>query len=274
MLARWLPGGSLVSLFSVIIPTYSRPVFLQEAIDSVLAQTTSDYEIIVVDDASPEPVVVPEHSRIRVVRAEVNGGSARARNIGVEAATGDVVAFLDDDDTWTPQRLSFALAALERAPVAVCWQSATGGRMLDGNVHDTILDSITPNFGATAVLRSAWVPIDESFRSCQDLTWWLSISRHNSVATHPEQGLEIRRHAAPRVGYGTEQRIRDSLRLMDEQAGYFRSHPYAASFRWKRIGLMNLALGRPEEARKAFRRAFRLHPTAVDAWHYLRSFRG
>lgn len=259
-------------MLSVVIPTYGRPAFLQQAISSVLAQTVQDFELVVVDDGSPDPVKVPEEPRVRLVRAESNGGAARARNLGVEASTGAILAFLDDDDLWTPERLEFALTALERAPVAVCWQSPERGRVLEGDVQDSILDATTPNFGATALLRSAWVPLDETYRSCEDLVWWLHLSRKARVATHPRQGLEVRRHQGPRSGYGMEQRIRDSHRLLEENAEYFATHPRAQAFRFKRIGLMNLSLGRRAEARHAFLRALRLRPTIADVGHLLKTF--
>lgn len=260
-------------LFSVIIPTYDRREFLREAVDSVLVQTIQDFEIIVVDDHAPTPVPPFADPRIKVVRAESNGGVARARNLGVQASTGEILTFLDDDDRWVPERLSFALAALERAPIAICRQSARGKRLLEGYVHDSILDSTTPNLGATAIMRSAWTPLDETYRASEDVVWWLTVSQRHPVATHPEQGLLYRIHNTPRVGYGAEVRIQQSLRLMREYREYFETHPRAAAFRWKRIGLMNLSLERPTEARRAFARALRLHPTPAVAWHLLRSFK-
>ncbi len=240
--------------------------------NSVLAQTVQDLEIVVVDDASPEPATVEDDSRIRLIRAPRNGGPAAARNMGAEAARGQIIAFLDDDDSWTPDRLSLAAAAMESAPVAVCWQSADSGRILNGDVHDCILDDLTPNLGATAIMRQAWVRLDESYRACEDLVWWLAVSRKHEVATVPKQGLVVRRHAGPRVGYGIEARISGSLRVMAEHRQYFDTHPRAAAFRWKRIGLMNLALGRNREARVALRRCMALSPEPRGLYHYVRSY--
>lgn len=259
--------------YSVIIPTYGRPQFLAEAIDSVLAQTVDDFEIIVVDDASPEPVAVPMHPKIRVVRAERNGGCGAARNFGVSLSRGKVLTFLDDDDLWMPERLSLAATGLERAPIAICWQGDGSGRILEGDVYDVIHDAITPSPGATALLRDAWIPFSESYRGGQDLFWWLDITRRFRVATVPQQGLRVRRHGGGREGYGLEQRIANSLRLMEERAEYFTGHSRASAFRWKRIGLMQLLLGRRREARRSFLRALSIRPNARDLWHLLRSVR-
>jgi len=92
---------------SVVIPAYNAAEFLGEAIQSVLAQTCQPIEIIVVDDGSKDetPAVAVEYSgKITYIR-KPNGGDASARNVGVRAATGDWVAFLDADDKWAPTLL-------------------------------------------------------------------------------------------------------------------------------------------------------------------------
>jgi hypothetical protein len=258
--------------FSVIIPTYGRPVFLDAALRSILEQSIDSFEVIVVDDASPEPVDVQTSSKVRLVRLEVNGGAAQARNIGARAARGEVLTFLDDDDTWSVDRLSMAAEGLERAQIAVCWQS-TQGRRLEGHVYDTILDDTTPSMGAVALRRERWTPFDATYRSCEDLAWWLDTARANEVATVPRQGLHVRRHAGERTGYGTEQRIRDSFRLLDERAEYFDAHPRAAAFRFRRIGLMRSAMGLHRDARAAHLRAFRLDRNLRDVAHLARNLR-
>lgn len=93
---------------SVIITTYNRPQMLLQALDSALAQTMTDREIIVVDDGSSldiEQVLSTYEGRIQLIRKE-NGGLASARNAGLKVARGHFVAFLDDDDLWSPDRLS------------------------------------------------------------------------------------------------------------------------------------------------------------------------
>ena len=252
--------------FSVVIPTYGRPALLDEAVSSVLAQTVSDLEVVVVDDASPTPIELPTHPRVRVLRAEHNGGPAAARNLGVHASDCEIVAFLDDDDTWLPRRLEYAEAAVPRAEVAVCWQAASG-RMLEGDVHDHILDAMTPHLGATVVRREAWTPMDDSYRACEDVVWWLTVTKRAKVSTEPVQGLVVRRHAGSREGYDAAARVAASLRLLEEHADYFARHRRAAAFRWKRIGLMQRAVGDLAGARRSFLRALTCRPSAADLRH-------
>ena len=96
-------------LVSVIIPVFNRTESLAGAISSVQAQTMSDWELIVVDDCSMHPLDAMIESlhdpRIRLLRHEANRGVSAARNTGLDAANGRLVAFLDSDDGWLPNKL-------------------------------------------------------------------------------------------------------------------------------------------------------------------------
>lgn len=107
-------------LFSVIIPVYNRIDLLKEAIDSVLAQTFHDYEVIVVDDGSTDDVAAVVSSygdRIHYLRQE-NQGVGAARNTGATAAKGQYLAFLDSDDLWVPWTLETYATVLKGNPKA------------------------------------------------------------------------------------------------------------------------------------------------------------
>jgi len=108
-------------LISVIIPTYNRPEFTARAVRSALAQTHRDLEIIVVDDGSKDTVSAAawgEDPRVRMLRHETNRGVGAARNTGVRAARGEVVAFLDSDDYWLPEKLASQMELFTRQPDA------------------------------------------------------------------------------------------------------------------------------------------------------------
>lgn len=265
-------------LFSVIIPTYGRPRYLAEAVTSVLAQSVADLECLVVDDAGPMPPEAHPDPRVRIVHRATNGGPAAARNTGLEQALGRYVTFLDDDDTFTPDRLEMALEGLARADVALCNRvdsmgSEGGNRVLDGNVHDVILDSMTPHLGQVALRREIAPRFDERLRGAEDVEWWLRTARHTTVTTIPRTGLVYRVHEGPRHTAGVEARIQGSLDLLSVHAGYFRAHRRASAFRWKRIGLMAARAGDRRLARLAFLRALRRAPDASTAWHLMSSCR-
>src|SRR5690242_12732553 len=94
-------------IFSVVIPTYNRMRFLPSALKSVWYQTYQDFEVIVIDDGSTDETQIylsSIGSKVRYIR-QTNHGPGAARNIGVQAAIGDYIAFLDSDDLWFPWTL-------------------------------------------------------------------------------------------------------------------------------------------------------------------------
>lgn len=105
---------------SIVMPAYKVTLYIAEAIESILAQTYQDFEIIVVNDGCPdtenlERVLTPYLSRICYIRQE-NAGPSAARNAGIRAAGGEFIALLDADDSWSPQYLAAQMDYLDRHP--------------------------------------------------------------------------------------------------------------------------------------------------------------
>lgn len=102
---------------SVILPTFNRADKIMASIDSVLRQTYSNYELIVIDDGSvdrtKEVISAIEDSRVRYIKLDQNRGQAAARNIGIQSAIGDYIAFQDSDDKWLPGKLEMQVNALK-----------------------------------------------------------------------------------------------------------------------------------------------------------------
>jgi len=265
--------------FSVVVPTHDRPAMLKAAVDSILSQTIEDIEVIVVDDCSTEHVSLSGDPRIRLVRRDNRGGPAAARNSGVALATGRYLAFCDDDDLFTPDRLEITLEGLQRAPISICWArylDSTGqgdkGRFLEGDVFDVIAEQTTPPLGSTSVHRVVMLPFREDLDSAEDIDWWLRMSQIHEVTTAPRFGYLVRRHHGPRTATSKSRRIYDSQRLLQLHADYFDTHLKAAAFRWKRIGLLAKETGNTRLARRAFVRALKTRPSVADAAHLLRTF--
>ena len=107
--------------FSIVIPTFNRADLLKRAVESVLAHTLQDWELIVVDDASTDqtPAVLAAicDPRLRVLRNDPNRERSASRNRGIEATTADYVCFLDSDDLYLPNHLETLAQAIEAAPV-------------------------------------------------------------------------------------------------------------------------------------------------------------
>src|SRR5712692_9736802 len=103
---------------SIVVPLYNKAPYVRRALDSIAAQTFSDFEVIVVDDGSTDdgPSVVANYgdSRVRLVR-QPNAGPGAARNAGLAQTQGELIAFLDADDEWLPTYLEESVRQLEES---------------------------------------------------------------------------------------------------------------------------------------------------------------
>jgi len=199
---------------SVIIPTYNRRPMLLEAIDSVLAQTVTAFELIVIDDGSTDDT--PEHlSRlgrtIRVERIE-HRGPAAARNRGVAIARAPLIAFLDSDDLWSPTKLERQLAFMHANPNCAISQTneiwvRNGRRVNPGLRHlkragDIFIDSLrtclismSATIMRTELFRSSG-GLDEGMDAAEDYDLWLRILIDHEVGLLDEP-LVTRRGGRP-----------------------------------------------------------------------------
>jgi glycosyltransferase involved in cell wall biosynthesis len=203
-------------LISVIIPTYNRAFCLERAISSVLAQVGADFELIVVDDGSTDgtrellkPLVVT--GRLRYL-AQPNRGVSAARNLGIRAAQGSWLAFLDSDDEWRSGKLAAQIQDLEIRPelaVSQCQEIwIRGGRPVNpGRRHrkkegDIFLDSvrlclISPS---AVILKAELLEeiglFDENLKAAEDYDLWLRLTARYPVGLL-DQALVIRHGGRP-----------------------------------------------------------------------------
>jgi teichuronic acid biosynthesis glycosyltransferase TuaG len=108
-------------LVSVILPVFNSEMFVQDAIDSVLAQSLTNFELIIIDDGSSDSSVsivrsaIVSDDRARLICLDTcSGGPATSRNAGLKVATGCYIAFIDADDQWHPEKLERQLSAIQR----------------------------------------------------------------------------------------------------------------------------------------------------------------
>jgi len=116
-------GARKAPKVSVIVPAYNTAAYIAETMDSVFAQTFTDFEVIVINDGSPdteklERELLPYLERLVYLKQE-NQGPAVARNLGIHHAKGEYIAFLDSDDWWLPEYLAEQVKLLEETPSAV-----------------------------------------------------------------------------------------------------------------------------------------------------------
>jgi len=210
-------GDRLTPRVSVLLPVYGGAALVGAAVESVLAQTYGDFELLVLDDASPdESAAIAEgcgDPRVRVVRNDRNLGQVATLNRGLREAHGELVARLDQDDVCLPERFAHQVALLDAEPevaVAGTWVDVVdeSGRIvhqqrerLDGIVD--VLDSILVNrlplahpsvmFRREAVLAAGGY--DEAVRYCEDMDLWRRlVLAGRQLRVVPEVLLRYRRH--------------------------------------------------------------------------------
>lgn len=205
-------------LVSVIIPAYNVAEFIGEALDSVLAQTFTDFEIIVINDGSPdtealERALAPYKSRIVYLKQENRGVSA-ARNAGIRAARGPLLAFLDGDDIWLPNYLEVQVARIQADPtIDVLYPNV---RMFGGaSEHGEEFMTICPSNGDVtferlllqecnvsncsiarreSIIRAGL--FDEELRSVEDFDLWLRVIKSGGrIAYHRDVLAHYRRRS-------------------------------------------------------------------------------
>jgi len=202
---------------TVVIPAYNSAHYIAQALDSLKAQTFTDYEVIVVNDGSGDREelerTLKSHPLEVIYISQENKGVSGARNAAIRIAKGEFYAQLDADDQWTPDYLDVQLGILAENPdVAVVYPNATIIR--DGS--DTTLEfmKISPSEGEVnfeslvrqkcvvmtcvtarmSAIRNAGM-FDESLRSCEDFDLWLRIVRDGGRIVYHERPLVLyRRH--------------------------------------------------------------------------------
>jgi glycosyltransferase involved in cell wall biosynthesis len=198
-------------MVSVVIPVFNRPAAVRRAIESVLAQTCQDFEVIVVDDHSTDntaaSVMACTDPRVRLIRHEQNRGGSAARNTGIQAGSAPYVAFLDSDDEWLPMKLERQLEVFARSRdrLALVYTGAdrvyADGSMerhiptRQANLARTLLtENVVGETSVGMLRRSALEAVggfDESLPASQDLDLWLRISEQFVVEVIPDALVRV-----------------------------------------------------------------------------------
>ena len=198
---------------SVIIPSYNtRPQWLQESIQSVLAQTYTDFEVILVDDGSTESLsslVSVSDERVRYVRQE-NKGPAAARNHGIRLALGQYLAFLDSDDVFLPTKLEKQVAAMELHPDVLLSHTSYQRMTADGTPvrlvrSGTLTGRVYPQIIRRCTIATPTVMVrsealgerrrfEESLRVGEDVIMWTGLAKEAAILGIDEPLAKVRIH--------------------------------------------------------------------------------
>jgi glycosyltransferase involved in cell wall biosynthesis len=223
-------------IVSVIIPAYNVAPYISETLDSVFAQTFAGYEVIVVNDGSPdtedlEQALAPYLDRI-VYLTQENRGAGAARNNGLMAARGEFVAFLDADDLWLPDYLSEQLAFIRSrnydlvyADALLFGQSPLAGRTFmqiapsNGKVTFQSLINGQCNVITSGVLARKRLILevglfDEQLRNSQDFELWVRLVRHGARASYQRKVLLRYRYHENSLSGDALNQIKRELRVL------------------------------------------------------------
>jgi glycosyltransferase involved in cell wall biosynthesis len=269
-----------VAVVSAIITTFNRERFLDGAIKSVVAQTYGDFELLVLDNSSSDGTAALvgrwTDPRIRYVR-HAPLTIAAARNLGVRAAQGEFVAFLDDDDEWLPRKLEQQVAAFRRGPAGVglvyagftridergvevgTHRPALRGKVLTALLgqRDAFTGSASNPMMRAAALR-ALGGFNEALAASEDWELYLRLAEQFEVEYVPEVLLYIRTHRESRLG----DRLDEARRVEELVLGRYgpRMSARLRSLYLRKIGGKLCRTGALREGRARIRQAISADP--------------
>lgn len=227
-------------MVSVIIPTHNRANLLPRAVRSVFDQTYENYEIIIVDDCSTdrttETVMSWEDDRIKYIRHTENRRQSASLNTGIDAAMGEYIAFLDDDDEWMPDKLEQQVAEMESCGSEVGlvygWLDQVDDttrkvqpkyrKTMSGDLSTELMALSIPAPTITLMVRAHVARkvggFDESLGAYNDLDFLVKVSQQCDIAA------VARVVAVQHVGHGHGRMNVDSKVVLVEKVNYIRQH--------------------------------------------------
>ncbi len=270
------------NLISIIIPTHNRAHLISRAIQSVIEQTYTNWELIIVDDGSTdntENVLQPflKDDRIKYVKKE-NSGAAHSRNVGVEKASGDWITFLDSDDEVNLNWLSEIVSMIEtESPHLIC----CGCDKIDseGNIIDKILPDEDPYLfgnvtylmigGTFAIKRSVFDKVggyDWELRSGQHTELAFRIipllQRENKkIANIFKSLIKIHIHLGERIRGNPSMKIEGTLRSLDKHKEFFKKRKELRANYEGTVGRNAFLLGKKRKSMEYFLKSFQSKPS-------------
>lgn len=242
-------------LVSIITPSYNSTKFIPATIESVLAQTYQNWEMLIVDDCSKDESrkVIREYTvkddRIKLIELTENSGAAVARNTAIKAAKGKYVAFLDSDDLWVPTKLEKQIEFMEINDYAFTY-SKYQLMDVDGNILDKVID-VPRNIDYNGLLSNTIIgcltavvnvektgPIEmPNIRTRQDLATWLSILKRGHKAHGYQEVLAYYRLVPGSISSNKLKAAKQNWKVYREveKLGLFRSVFVFLGYAWTSV---------------------------------------
>lgn len=282
-------SGDVKPLVSVILPTHNRAGLLGRAIRSVLAQSYSNLELIVVDDASTDDTSgvvrsLTGDSRLKYIRLEQNRRAAAARNVGIQAAHGELIAFHDDDDQWLLDKLEKQVPALmnadQRVGLVLCdyiRQLPSAAQYVGGVEAFRRMDfSAGPLRGFGLIATPAWLVkrkvldqaglFDERMKSWDDWELALRLSRVCEFS-HVNEPLFIQDRVDGGAMFKNERVFSSDMQvIMEKHGGLWADQPLVLSRNFLLIGKCEATYMSARSGRPWLLRAIRHRPLNFRAW--------
>jgi glycosyltransferase involved in cell wall biosynthesis len=279
---------------SVIVPAYRCARVIRRAIDSLLAQTRRPDEIIVIDDGSPDDLagaLAPYGESIRLLHKS-NGGASSARNVGLDMAQGDVIAFLDSDDYWHPTKLEKQLAILQQYPEVGLVTSRYTVKMADGLSIDypfmgaASYDQVLVPHGSqifdlamlistvAVVIRRqvlASARFDVTLKIAEDRDLWVRLLSRSSIYLQSETTATVVESPGSLSRSDLDLDCRCMLELVQRSTALLGSsgvRKWKASI-YRRWAGTHLSLGRPNRALRPAARRLMYQPLSAEGWWVL-----
>lgn len=278
--------SSVTGLVSVVIPSYNRRNELPSCLESVLAQTYHQLEVIVADDGSTdgteELFAAYPDPRVHYVRYTPNRGACYARNYGAEHARGEYIAFQDSDDIWHPDKLELQLSFMAEtgAEFVFCGMNrvSAAGKRYYYPVHDFVPGSdavgqmlLENRVGTQTMLmrRQVWedTRFDESFRRYQDWDFAIRVAERHTMAY---QKLALVESEVSGSSISASVKSVPALqKLYDKHREEFDRRPDCLAAFYRRMG-NRLSGSEPGEAAAYYKKCIKLEGRTRDRLRHLR----
>lgn len=226
-------------LVSVITPAYNTESLIRETIESIMAQTFTDWELIIVDDCSTDRTadIVREYCgkdrRIKLLTLEKNSGAAAARNAGTRISEGRYIAFCDSDDTWSEDKLARQISFMQEKGCALCYssyyrcdESGHPYRLVKCRRKTTYRDICKCNYIPcltgiydTGIIGKTDTPL---IRKRQDWALWIKVLQKCSVGYGIKEPLAYYRVRGSSLSKGKQSNIEYDIKVLTDVLGYSR----------------------------------------------------
>jgi len=239
-------------LISVIIPTYKRPEIVERAVKSVLNQTYDNIELIVVNDHPGTDLshIDKMDSQVELINHEENKGACKARNTGIEAAEGEYIGLLDDDDEYLEDKIQKQVNQFQQLPeeygmVYSGVEEVENGEIVNKKIRAgrKFLSRKREGWVYQELLRGNMIPaptvlvkkecfdkvgmFDPEFESSQDLDMWLRISREYKIGKLDEALARYHLDGEDRISENSDKKIQGKQKILEKYGEDIQKSPQA-----------------------------------------------